>query len=381
MKRVNAGRFLFYMNERSLRNPRREARCEVLGKRGCRREVLSRSKKRNVDALDVTVQGSIIFQTLLYCLEVYLILKAMSSSPRAKNWCFTLNNYTDESIENIQKLLDDGHASYVIYGREVGESGTPHLQGFITFNGRKRATQVHPLLPGAHVTVARNVNASIEYCRKDGDVTELGQREVGQGGRSDLEAFKEDVKQGNLDLKSIRELHSEVYAKHTRFCLEYIQDHAPARSTPDHTLRPWQAELKSIVDGEANDRTIVFVVDYVGNSGKSWFAHWYAGKNDRCQVIQPAKKADMAYALDPTIRVLFVDAPRSKQGEYLQYDFLEDVKNGYVFSTKYESRVKQLEKCHVIVMMNEDPDMEKLSQDRYRIISTNDRNFTLGDGN
>lgn len=76
----------------------------------------------------------------------------------------------------------------------------------------------------------------------------------------------------------------------------------------------------------------------------------------------------MAYSLSEDIRVLFIDAPRSKQGEYIQYDFLEDVKNGRIFSGKYESRMKRLGPCHVVVMMNELPDMLKLSEDRYNII-------------
>lgn len=64
------------------------------------------------------------------------------------------------------------------------------------------------------------------------------------------------------------------------------------------------------------------------------------------------RKADIAYMLDPLIRVLFIDAPRSKQGEYIQYDFIEDVKNGYVFSPSQESRVKYLGECYVVVLMN-----------------------------
>jgi hypothetical protein len=42
--------------------------------------------------------------------------------------------------------------------------------------------------------------------------------------------------------------------------------------------------------------------------------------------------------------------------QFLQYDFLEDVKNGFVFSHKDESQVKHLGKVHVVVMMNEMPD-------------------------
>ena len=75
----------------------------------------------------------------------------------------------------------------------------------------------------------------------------------------------------------------------------------------------------------------------------------------------------MAHVLDSTNKVVFVDAPRSKQGEYLQCDFIEELKNGYVFSTKYESRFKRFHPPHVVIMMNEMPDMTKLSEDRYNI--------------
>ena len=69
----------------------------------------------------------------------------------------------------------------------------------------------------------------------------------------------------------------------------------------------------------------------------------------------------MTYFLDTSIRVLFIDAPRSKQ-EHLQYDFLEEVKNGYIFSSKYKSRIKRLQNVHLVVLMNEAPDMTKLLQ-------------------
>lgn len=83
----------------------------------------------------------------------------------------------------------------------------------------------------------------------------------------------------------------------------------------------------------------------------------------------PAKKLDMAYALEPGLRVLFIDAPRSKHGDFIMHDFLGDVKNGYhVFRGKYESRFKKLDKIHEVVNMNEHPDMTKLSSDRYTII-------------
>jgi len=60
---------------------------------------------------------------------------------------------------------------------------------------------------------------------------------------------------------------------------------------------------------------------------------------------------------------------KSKQGDFIQYDFLEELKNGYVFSPKYESKNKSFPTPHVVVLMNEIPDKSKLSEDRYNIKS------------
>lgn len=295
---------------------------------------------------------------------------------RAKNWCFTWNNYNEDVVQFLQGLGPP--FVYLIAGREVGESGTPHLQGFFKLSERKTLLSVKQLLNGdPHLEPTRNVAASIQYCKKEGDFFEVGSASAGSqgpGDRTDLEAFKEDVKQGNVNHRDLRELHSEVYAKYPRFVHLYVMDNAPKKHLPDHDLRDWQNELADRLGEEPDDRTIEFIVDYQGNSGKSWFAHHFAQTYpDSVQVLPPGKLADMAFALEPTTTTLFIDAPRSKQGDYIQYEFLESVKNGYVFSTKYESYCKQLGKCHVVVMMNEDPDMTKLSEDRYKITRLGER--------
>jgi hypothetical protein len=291
----------------------------------------------------------------------------------SKHWCFTLNNYTNEDIERINGLVDTNNkVAYVIYGKEIGESGTPHLQGVISFNQKIRLVPAKAVIgSNPHVECARNLKASVLYCKKEGEWVEFGSLSGrGQGNRNDLEEFKKAIKGGMLSLSEIREHHSEVYAKYHRFCLEYIHDHYPEIETPQHDLRPWQVALKNMLDEPADRRRIIFVVDEVGNCGKSWFAHYYSKLiGESVQVLLPGKKADMAYALKPGLKVVFLDAPRSKQGEFIQYDFLEDLKNGYVFSPKYESRIKTYEPMHVVVNMNEAPDRTKLSADRFKVIN------------
>lgn len=63
--------------------------------------------------------------------------KAGRKGRLVQNWCFTLNNYTDEEIEVFKKAARD--CSYAIIGKEVGESRTPHLQGFFNFGRGEKA--------------------------------------------------------------------------------------------------------------------------------------------------------------------------------------------------------------------------------------------------
>lgn len=290
----------------------------------------------------------------------------------SKHWCFTLNNYTDADIERINGLVSTvDRVSYLIYGKEVGASGTPHLQGYVYCKQKTRMGQIKNIVgSNPHLECARNVNASIEYCKKDGDWVEFGNRGGGQGSRSDLNAFREAVKAGMLNLKDIRESHGEVYAKYPGYCREYVRDNYPKVVIPDHPLRTWQQRLNDILEEPPDRRKIIFIVDEIGNSGKSWFADWYQQKKgDTCQVMTPGKRADMAYSLNPGLKVLFLDAPRAKQADFIQYDFLEDLKNGRVFSPKYESIMKTYEPMHIVVCMNEEPDRTKLSADRYKVIN------------
>lgn len=292
------------------------------------------------------------------------IQRAGHPNAQSKHWCFTLNNYSPNDVWNE---LPEGMV-YCIVGREVGESGTRHLQGFVSFATRKRLSACRRIFRDrAHWEVARHVPAAIQYCKKENNFVEFGRPPRGQGARTDLDSFKNAVRNGNRDHKKLREEFSSVYAKYSRFAHDYVSDNVPKHELREYPLRTWQSALYGILQRPPCDRKIHFIVDPTGNSGKSWFAQYVRKYKEHAQVMQPGRRADMAYALETESRIVFIDCPRSKQGEYIQYDFLEQLKDGYVFSPKYESRCIDLKKMHVVVLMNENPDMEKLSRDRYLI--------------
>lgn len=93
-------------------------------------------------------------------------------SKRAYGWCFTLNNYSEEDYSAVLELP----CSYLIVGKEIGESGTPHLQGYIQFVAPgKTFVACRKLLPRAHWEErSGTIPQAIQYCKKEGSFIEVG---------------------------------------------------------------------------------------------------------------------------------------------------------------------------------------------------------------
>lgn len=81
---------------------------------------------------------------------------------RSRNYCFTLNNYSEEDVKMIPTLGAD-----YIFQEETGESGTPHLQGILMFKNAVSFSKLKKMLPTAHLEVSKNKIASMRYCSKN----------------------------------------------------------------------------------------------------------------------------------------------------------------------------------------------------------------------
>lgn len=98
---------------------------------------------------------------------------------RSRSYVYTLNNYTSAEELSVQAIV----CTYHVYGRETGESGTPHLQGYIYFSTLKSFKQIKSYIPRAHIEVAGTVGPAIQYCKKDGDFWEQGVAPIGAPGK------------------------------------------------------------------------------------------------------------------------------------------------------------------------------------------------------
>lgn len=66
-------------------------------------------------------------------------------------------------------------------------------------------------------------------------------------------------------------------------------------------------------------------------------------------------------------KLIVVDCPRSQQ-DYINYGAIEQIKNGLIFSGKYEGTQLVFNSPHVIVFANEPPDYSKMSMDRWNVV-------------
>lgn len=132
---------------------------------------------------------------------------------RAKRWCYTINNPTEEPN------IPEEEVTYHVYGKEIGESGTPHYQGFVIFVKQLRLTQVKNLISlKGHYEVTRGKNTqAADYCKKDGEFKEYGElpeEQGAKGGSATKARYEKAYKQAKAgDIDSIE---ADILVKHYR---------------------------------------------------------------------------------------------------------------------------------------------------------------------
>lgn len=87
---------------------------------------------------------------------------------RYRDYVFTVNNYSEEDEQQCWALpWEVKDCRYIVVGKEVGESGTPHLQGYISFKEKKSLKQLREFFPTAHFDPRKGTpSQASSYCKK-----------------------------------------------------------------------------------------------------------------------------------------------------------------------------------------------------------------------
>lgn len=113
-------------------------------------------------------------------------------APKYRSWCFTINNWDASDRINATEVSAD----YIIFGEEVGEQGTPHLQGYVHFKSQKTMSAVKKAFKCSkmHLEAAKgDADANKKYCSKGTNIFEHG--DMPQAGkRNDLVEIRASLK-------------------------------------------------------------------------------------------------------------------------------------------------------------------------------------------
>lgn len=133
---------------------------------------------------------------------------------------------------------------------------------------------------------------------------------------------------------------------------------------------PWQSDVVKMCTVE-DDRSVVLILDTIGNSGKSILCEFLAFKELGFE-MPPCRSLEdiMGIAMTvPTNSCYLVDMPRGMKKDKLAefYSGIESLKNGRAYDKRYSFREKRFDRPQVIVFTNTLPQFNLISKDRWQV--------------
>lgn len=254
---------------------------------------------------------------------------------RHRWWSVTIWDLTSEEVlricESTTRPAMDGWG----FQDEVSPTtGRPHVQATLGFKGAVMAIRLVRMFGRCHVSVTDKVTASLNYCKKE---------ETRAPGKEPIEkkVFVPDV------------------------VIDEMDDLVPF---------PWQQEIIDMVSVKAKpgDRTIYWYWCKNGNSGKTTLAkHIHLLHKDVTLAVngnaKDIKCAAAKFLEGHNLHICMFTFPRTVEN-YVSYAALEDMKDGFFFSGKYESGMVHINPPHVICFANFEPKKKGISNHKWKII-------------
>ncbi|ATW66440.1 putative replication-associated protein [Mink circovirus] len=198
-----------------------------------------------------------------------------------KRYCFTINNYLPEDEAAVKEFLTEANCVYAVVGKEVGESGTPHLQGFCNLKKKMRFEPFKRAIGGrAHIEQSRGTDVDNKrYCSKGGDLLlEVGEPSA-QGKRSDLKEAVTLLNNGGT-MTDVARAHPETFIRYGRGLRDYVIQAGLTKP------RAWKTEVHVIVGppGVGKSR---HVQETAGENALYWKPRgkWWDGYTGQSHVV------------------------------------------------------------------------------------------------
>lgn len=254
--------------------------------------------------------------------------------PLGEKWFLTINNWTQEDWDQLDHIFRSRFdiIEHAAMGKEVGKEGTPHLQIYMCFKHR-----VRPRASGIFKGIGHDphwgdeygkpckkkmpILVGINYCSKDGDYV--------------------------------------LYRCSKPRELKLIEP------------RGWQCKVVEMVQQEPDDRTIHWLHEPKGGTGKTSLCKYLVVQHNA--IILGGKASDIRHAILEYIHkhghvppLIVCNITRSME-QYVSYEGLENIKDMLFYSGKYEGGMVYGPCPHLIVFANFEPATANLSPDRWDI--------------
>lgn len=242
----------------------------------------------------------------------------------AKKWCFTFNNYNEKDYQILNEYFSSKNDNILIYiiGKEVGEKGTPHLQGYISGKNKFRPSELK-LNPKIHWEKCKgSEKQNLDYCMKEGSYV--------------------------TNAKVVRPVKTII------------------------TLKPFQESIVKIINGPVHEGKIHWVYDKKGQCGKTQLLR-YLNVNYKIPFAYGGKCADIINLafnnkdyLETEERPCFLyNFGRETENHKISYNSIEQIADGAIANTKFEANCFVFNQPHVIVLANCLPMFSKLTASRW----------------
>lgn len=245
-------------------------------------------------------------------------------------WVMTYNNYPNDIFEQIERHLVPLCSKYC-FGKEVGDKGTPHIQGAFVLKKKMRQGTIYNLFKATFfLEKMKGKWSDQKYCAKDGKfITNV----IFKPSKPKIKILSYDI------------------------------------------LNAWELKVDDICRNQSpDDRTIYWFWSKQGCVGKTTFCK-YLHKTFECCIIG-GKAIDSKNCIASFINqsedkrspdIVLCPIPKSMDTTFFSYEGVESIKDMFFYSGKYEGCQVNDNSPHLFVFGNEPPDESKCSADRWKI--------------
>lgn len=231
-------------------------------------------------------------------------------------WFFTFP-YELMTASQLSQFLKEYCKKFTFSG-ERGKTGYLHWQGHFSLRTKEYYQTLKNIMPSEmHLEPTKNIFAAEKYCTKD----------------------------------------------ETHMCGPYNEKTIFVKTIEN--LYDWQKECETTCLTSKCDRTIFWYWDKEGCKGKTQFCK-YMAINHNATILQNGCFKDLAHALPDNPEIVLFNITRDLE-ERINYSAIEAIKDGLVFSGKYESKMKIFNSPVVMIFANFEPRKEAMSLDRWII--------------